>query len=379
MATAAWTYLIADLVSGIIIDELPLTGVKMSKILNGSGQLQANIQLGDAKISARDVKDLTTPVRRVVYAIRDARPWWGGIIWSRAYDEDTKQVTIGCADLWSYFDHRKVLDLLGAAPYAPTYIAGFSKVFTQQDQNTIAAGLVNLAQTHPSGNVGIVTDTSLSGILRDRTYDGFNLDYTGQELRDLSQLQTGPDMLFDLGGLGADGRPSRIMRIGTPRLGQQGTPHRWDLGGNMLSYTWETAGGVMSTRTFAQGAGQDRGTTIAVAEDASRYADGWPLLETDDIFQDISVQADLQEQANTTLSGLKLPVATPTLKVRGDMAPTLGEYGPGDDAQMVIPVGNLWFPAGLNLRVRMLGIQVEVNDDGRETVTLSCQSQQVVI
>jgi hypothetical protein len=135
----------------------------------------------------------------------------------------------------------------------------------------------------------------------------------------------------------------------------------------------------MATRTFAQGVGDDRGTTIAVAEDTSRYADGWPLLETDDIFEDVSVPATLQEHADTLLTGFRLPVATPTMVVRGDMSPTLGDYGPGDDARMVIPPGNLWFPAGLDLPVRVLGIQVEVNDDGREGITLQCQSQQVVI
>lgn len=376
---ATWTYLIADLVTGVIIDELPLTGVRMTKTLNGSGQLQATVKLGDPRLSTRDVKDLTMPVRRVVYAVRDSRPWWGGIIWAQSYDNSSREVTISCADFMSYFDHRKVLELLGAAPYAATYVAGFSKVFTQVDQNTIAATLVNLAQTHPSGNIGIVTDTSLSGILRDRTYQGYDLDYVGQEIRDLSQLATGPDILFDLGGLDSNGRPARVMRIGTPLLGQQGTPHRWDLGGNLLSYGWSVGGGVMATRTFAQGEGDERGTTIAVAEDTSRYADGWPLLETDDIFDGVTVLTTLQEHANTLLKGFKLPVATPTLQVRGDMAPTLGDYGPGDDAQMVVPAGDLWFPNGLDLRVRIVGIDVDVDDDGGEAISLTCPPQQVVI
>lgn len=375
----AWTYLAADLTSGRIIDELPLVNVRMSKVLNGAGQLHAQIRLGDPAVQARDIYDLTRPVRRCVYAIRDARPWWGGIIWASDYDEDTHTVDLGCADFWSYFDHRKVLEVLSAPPWAMSYIAGFAKIYTQVDQNDIARGLVSLAQGHPGGNIGITTDTALSGILRDRTYQGFDLDYTGQALRDLAAVSDGPDIAFDLGGLDTSGRPARIMRTGTPRLGQQGSPHRWDLGGNMLSYTWSSGGGVMATRTYAQGDGSDRGTLIAVAEDTTRYADGWPLLETDDIFQGTTLATTLQGDANTLLGGLKLPLTTPTMTVRGDTTPTLGDFAVGDDGRMVIPVGNLLFPAGLDLPIRIMNIDVAITEQGLESVKLGCQSQQTVV
>jgi len=108
---ARWTYLCADLRTNVVLGEIPVSGVRMSKTLNGSGQLQAQFDLGDPKVQAVNMFDMTRPARRVIYCVRDGRPWWGGIIWASAYDSETSQGTIAAADFWSYFDHRKVLEL----------------------------------------------------------------------------------------------------------------------------------------------------------------------------------------------------------------------------------------------------------------------------
>src|SRR6185369_265142 len=132
-------------------------------------------------------------------------------------------------------------------------------------------------------------------------------------------------------------------RTGTPYIAQAGSDWRWDLGGNMLSYKWTSGGGVMATRTYAQGTGTTRGTQIAVAENLDRYSAGWPLLETDDIFSSVSEIATLQGHANSQLAALDLPVVSPTLRVRGDLPPRLGEYSVGDNGRLVIPRGDLFF------------------------------------
>ena len=91
---AAWTFLVADLRTNVILGEIPIAGVRMSKTLNGSGQMQGTFNLGDAKVQARNIYDMTRPARRAIYAIRDNEPWWGGIIWASSYDSETATVTI---------------------------------------------------------------------------------------------------------------------------------------------------------------------------------------------------------------------------------------------------------------------------------------------
>lgn len=75
---ARWTYLIADLRTNIVAGELPLSGVRMSKVLNGAGQISGDLHLGDAKVQAQQVYAMTRPAIRAVYALRDSKPFWGG-------------------------------------------------------------------------------------------------------------------------------------------------------------------------------------------------------------------------------------------------------------------------------------------------------------
>jgi hypothetical protein len=376
--TAQWTYLVADLMTQKIVGELPLKGVALSKVLNGSGQIKASVKADRKLVAAVDLYDLTRPVRRCIYAVRDGTPWWGGIVWASVYDSDTQSIELAGADWWSYFDHRKVLPVLSAGPWATNYVAGLAKIYTQVEQNAIARDLVALAQSHTGGNIGVLPDVTTSGILRDRTYTGFDLVYAGQALRDLAGVINGPDIRFDVGAFDTNGRVPRLMLTGDPFLGQQGQRHVWDLGGNLQSYNWDSGGGVMATRAFAQGEGEDQGTLIAVAEQTDRYVAGWPLLETDDIFDGVTVTATLQEHAATLLDSLSLPLTTLTLQVRGDIPPLMTQYAPGDTGRAVIPAGDLFFRQGADLGIRVLSIEASIGDDGTEAVKVTTSVEQVM-
>ena len=371
---ARWTYLIADLRTNTIAGELPLTNVRWSKVLNGAGQLSADLNLGDPRLADLPVLAMTRPAIRVVYALRDNTPLWGGILWAADYDSDNLTVSMVAADFFSYFDHRKLLEVLPSPPIAVTYLAGLSKVYTATDQNAIARDLVALAQTHTGGDIGVLPASSAnSGILLDRTYHGYEQWYVGEALRELARLSDGPDICFDVSGPDSSGRPLRVMRLGTPRLTQSGVSHRWDLGGNLLSFAYRSGGGAMSTRVFYEGGGAERGARTAVAEDATLYADGWPLLETDRIDATITDDVVLQEKADTLLESARLPTVSVELRVRADLPPVLGEYAPGDEGRVVIGEGvDPMFPEGLDVSVRIGSMEVGVDVRGRESVTLHC-------
>ena len=371
---ARWSFLVADLRTNVIVGDLPVTGVRMSKVLNGAGQFEATLYVGDPRVQGRPLYAMTRPAIRAFYALRDDTPFWGGIIWAADYDSGDPSLRLVGADFLSYFDHRKVLETLPAPPIATTYIAGLSRLYTGADQNDIARDLVTLAQSHTAGSIGVVFQSLAdSGIALDRTYHGHEQWYVGEVLRDLSRLPSGPDFSFDVTGPDALGRPIRTMRIGTPRLTQAGTAHRWDLGGNLLSYAWRSGGGAMATRVFMEGDGAARGARIAVAEDNSLYADGWPLLETDEIDATVADDTRLAAKASGLQQSLRLPTVTVDLRVHGDIAPVLGEYAPGDEGRALIPAGDWLFPEGRDIAVRIASMEVTVGDEGQETITLSCR------
>ena len=199
-----WTYLAADLSTGTIIDELPLGGVRFTRALNDAGTLN-----GDFAYTARTaplLRPASEPGRTALYAMRDGQVQWGGIIWTRKVDHDRRVVSLGCADWWSYYEHRLIVSTLD---------------FVETDQNEIArAILAAMDATAPGGgNIGIVASAGLSGRILDRTFDWFNYTAAADTLRQLAEDEGGPDLRFDTVGTLATGI-TRQLNIGTPHLGR---------------------------------------------------------------------------------------------------------------------------------------------------------------
>lgn len=357
MTSAQWTYLVADLRTNVIIGDLPLAaGAQISKVLNGSGTLSGTtLPLADPRMKALNVYDMTTPARRAIYAIRDNTPWWGGIIWTRSYDSTADTVSIGCADFWSYFDHRFVLPAITLPPATPTTVAEAVDTINRE-QCSLAGQLILDAQLFTGGDIGVNWIGGVTDVVRERSYLGYELGTVAQRLRDLANLVDGPDMVFDVGPFDTNGRPKRILITGTPKLGLTGTPYVWEIGGNLVSYVWPSDGTKMTTKTYAIGDGTDVSTLIAVDEDTSRYDDGWPILESSTTHTSVVDFDTLVNYAAADLANNRLPVALPKLRVRGDLPPRFGEFGIGDTAQVIIK--DNFFTAGINTTMRVLGIDV---------------------
>lgn len=373
---ADWTYLLADLRTNVITAEIPLTGTRMSLKLGAAGSFSGTWHIA-RNWNGGDPYGLTRPARTAIYALRDGRPIFGGIVWTSDRDSDSESVSLGAADWWSYLDHRRVVPLLSAEP-AVTEVANLGVSFAAVDQNEIARQLVAIAQSHTGGDIGIVVDTSTSGVARDRTWHGYELADVGQALKQLSEVDGGPDIAFGVAAnLDSNGRPIRQMRIGNPLLGQQGSPFVFEYGANVTSYRWPSDGTRMATRTYALGEGSERGAIIAVSEDSASHDNGWPLLEADANYSTVTEAATLQAHAVADRYAARLPVVLPTLKVAGDgrdrfgrrVWPSIGEFQPGDTARVVIR--DRFFSQGLDVSMRIVEEAIEPGDDGVETATLT--------
>lgn len=370
---ADWTYLLADLMTGAVTAEIEMTGVRISQRLNTAGTMNGTWAV--PQNFNGDPYTLTTPARTMAVALRDGRPMWAGILWTRRPDAEKQTVDIGCSDFWSYFDSRFVLP-----PYIPdgttTQASSFSTGFAQIEQNTIARQLVAQAQAHTGGNVGIVVDTTDSGILRDRNYAGHELVTVGTALKQLAEVIDGPDLQFSVSPeLDSNGRVVKTLRIGDPKLGVAGSPHVFELGGNVLSYSWPSDGTRMVTRSYATGEGIEAGQLIAVAEMSERYSDGWPTLEAEISYNTISSGDTLQEHADSDLRRSWLPVVVPTITVDGSgknasgdkVGPSVAEYAPGDEVRIVLK--DWFFRDGIDEQMRIVSIDYE--PDGIETATIA--------
>lgn len=352
---AVYTYLIADLRSGAILDELPLSGVSFDKKLNDTGSFRAQLSVDDPQIRLREPRLLTEPGRTAIYVDRDGDLLWGGIVWTSRYSAATGTLELGAADLLSYFEHRLVLDpadLTAAVPYPNV------------DQVAIAHDLITMAQAHPGGDLGVVFEgATSSGVPRTLTYSPADLKPVADALRDLANADGGFDFTFDV-RYGESGAPERFLRIGFPRLGQPGAPYVWEYGANLVDFTWPSDAASMATRVLAPG-----GTPVA--EDSSAYRAGWPLLEAAVSPSDTDDAGLLDAYVTGELAARRRPVVLPELTVRADLDPVVGGYSVGDDARIVVDDP---FFAGeqLDITVRVLGLEVTPGDDaGQEQVKLT--------
>jgi hypothetical protein len=362
-SSAQYAYLVADLRTGDVLDELPLHGVTFSTVLNDAGEFRGQLALG-----ARKPRDLLEPGRTALYVVRDGVPVWGGVVWTTKYASADRSVEIGAAGFLSYFDRRRVL--------AASYVPGRDDVgtlqpteYTDVDQADIARELIRTAQAHPDGDIGVRAeppdDPNAPARPRTLIYQAYELKSVGEALRELAELDEGPDFLIDV-AFSDDGTPVRRLRVGDPLLGQGGAPHVWDYGANLMSYTWPCDGASMAGRVFALGAGSESGQLIETAADPGLTAAGWPLTETEVSYAHLEDRQVLASIAAATLRTVNRPVILPELVVRADRDPVLGSYQVGDHAQVVIR--DDFFPDGMDFRVRILAVEVTPDE---ETVSLT--------
>jgi hypothetical protein len=378
-APPMWTFSVADLRSGVILADLPFNDVSFSTPLNDCGTFSASLMIDDKIAKRYDIHDLTTPARRAWYAIRDSRPMFGGIIWTSTYSSDEQKVSVAGADWWSYFDARKVLPVLADLDQAQTgEVAKLTTRYTTVEQNELARELVALAQSHTGGDILVRSDTSSSGIYRERSYMGYDLKVTGEALKQFSEVLDGPDMRFTVAAdPTAPGGIARLFVQGEPWLGQVGSEHVLEYGRNLLGYTWPRDGSAMATRTFALGDGMEQGMPIAWSEDSDLYGAGWPLLEREFSYTTVREEDTLIEHAQSDQITARAPIVLPTLSLKAGLSPHLGEYASGDDARLIIR-DRYWGGAdgfagsGLDTLVRLNDVQVSYSTGDGESVTLVC-------
>ena len=372
-----YTFITADLATGQLIDEVPLGNVSFSRGLNAAGTLQGSFAY--TARSAALLRPATTPARTAIYALRDGRAVWGGIIWTRRVDHGSRIVDIGCADWWSYFDHRFIgLTLTLADENDPDSLtlAVDSPDFTEADTNDVARALLATAQGYTGGDLGVTANTDDSGQVVDIAYDWFNFATVGDALRGLAEQENGPDIRFDTTGSIADGF-TRHLVLGSPRLGRSAaeTGIVLDYGGvgaNLEGLVESEDGSGVESVHYALGPGSEEGRLIGVAE-ADLVAGGWPRLEGPTTYADDTLDTDeaINARARADLAARSGIRTLPDAATRGL---TVGEIDPGDEVRLDVETD--WYNANpaesftgvWSAPTRVTSFTVTVPDDGAREI-----------
>jgi len=106
-----YRYFITDLLTNTVISEVPFKGVSYERTNRRAGSFSGTIPFIPTT-KGLNLYEATMPGRTGLYIMRNGVCVWGGIIWSRSYDVQSKELEVDGSELISYFYHRNVWQTL---------------------------------------------------------------------------------------------------------------------------------------------------------------------------------------------------------------------------------------------------------------------------
>lgn len=356
---ATYRYLFADLLTNSIIGELPLTGVNFTQQLNTAGTFTGHLLLSGVNATALNISTATIPGRTAIYVDRGGILVWGGVLWNREYNSTEQTLSFQSREFESYFERRKVTT---------------TQIFTNTDQLTIANSLLNTAQSATNGNIGVQTSPATSGVLVNRTYYSYELKNVYQAIQDLSKQLNGFDFNIQVAYDGG-GNPTKTLVLSYPKSGttysatNPSAPVFQFPSGNIIEYNYPEDALIAANKIYALGAGSNEGKLIATATDPTLLAAGFPLLEQEANYSDITDATMLAGLATGQIKATSYPPTTLRVVAPPSENPVFGTYLLGDECRVIITDNR--FPTTLDAIYRLVALSVTPGEDGPERITLT--------
>jgi hypothetical protein len=349
----AYRIVFTDLRSDRVIDTLPVTGLSLDDYIGKTGRLTGTVPIPNRDLAAR-ARAALLPGRTGVWVERGRDLWWGGILWTTQLATDTRgylTAQIQCGGWESYLYRRRLYD---------------TQLAEGVDQFDIVRGLISYVQDAPGGDIGITYDTHTSGVVRDRTYLRYDHHTIGDLIDDLAAVEDGFEWRV-ASYRDADGRRVKHLQLGHPILQTGAADVVLDYPGPIIAYAWPTDATVKANAWQSRGASTNRNQAAdsyplmspVLVDDADIEA-GWPRLDGTSDYTTVERQATVDAHARADWTAARTPVTVPEITVRpgGVISPAL--LG----ATVRIRIRDLWHPAPLDARYRVVGMTVTPPDRG---------------
>ncbi|HLL69026.1 MAG TPA: hypothetical protein VK453_25425 [Micromonosporaceae bacterium] len=358
---ATYRYLFADLLSGALIEELPVNCDRFSSGLNGVGALSCTLDLTD--LGGVDAAGATVPDHTAVYVERDERTLvWGGIVTKRRPINNGRGASIEAATFESYLGRRSIKS---------------DWSFVGDDMFNVVRTFLYLLPTQTNGDLRITVDPD---IMSGQSYTGA---WVGKEranmLAEITKLAAQPPgfeftIVVDRD---TNGVFTHQMVLAAPHMSATIDPIVLEYpSGSVSLYDYpEDRTGAPNALT---GIGQGEGAAMLLYEvvDDDDLAAGFPIFEG--VFSakdEVSFDRLVIRTAEVQRAGLG-ESTVPTVTLFGDASPAFGEYPLGVPARLRIT--SPYHPAtvsggpGIDEMRRVTGWSVVPGQAGRaEQVTLA--------
>jgi len=159
-----YRYFLTDLLSNTVISEVPFKGVSYQRVNRRAGEFSGDIPFVEAT-KGLDLYEATMPGRTGLYVMRNQVCVWGGILWSRTYNVESKTLQVSASEFISYFYHRNLWQTLqygsefvGIASFSVS--SGTGVITTEIPHGFVTGQKVKITFTNPIVD-GVQTITSV--------------------------------------------------------------------------------------------------------------------------------------------------------------------------------------------------------------------------
>lgn len=309
-----WTVAVTDALTGRVWGVLPSESITQTQALNLPGELTVvTPNRMDGDVTLREM----APWATMLVLMRDGVPIGpGAFLIQPTIGVGSNEVQWVCHGFHAYWRRRALLD---------------DHRFDQVEQAQIVRILISYAWAR-GGGVAINLGSQVTGMLRDRTYDGFQGAMIGELIENLAKCQGGFNFRWQaMKEATWDGKLQfRNHLIFSEQFGRH-TTFAFVAGGNCDVDSIPIDGTAMATHVTAVGAGElGEAPVVSVVNTGT----AWPRLDTVLNLNDIILPETLTEYAESAAALGRAPIFRPTFTVHPDADPAIGEYQVGDSFRL---------------------------------------------
>lgn len=359
--------ILGDVRTGVIQARIPFSDLKWGVRLNAAGPVSAVLRPHSKQLERWDLRNLTATVKQFMGVTYGDQVLEAGPIWTRNYDQDARTLAINGLGIWSIFDRRKNVPGAYLVPGAKVTEAVIG--LNGYHLGSVARELVRIStQDNPyGGGLPIVLPAFIAGP-HTKTYRGYNLGWLGDDLRELTKLDGGPDLRFRPRYVTGDAtRLEWSLEHGAVDVLQQSGPDwQWDARverSGLAKLGVAQDGTKLGAMAWTPGNGQEQAMKLATSRDLTLVNAGYPWVEVEESAGDEESDAVLQSISDRRVADAARPWDTWSMTVRADTRPELGLYLPGDWASVNTPDDHPVLPPGTRSRVRILSMDGDATKD----------------
>jgi hypothetical protein len=207
-----YRYFLTDLLSNQIISEVPFKSVSFERTNRRAGSFSGTIPY-IASTDGLNLYEATMPGRTGIYVMRNGVCVWGGIVWSRSYSLESRELGVEGGEFLSYFYHRNIWqtlqygsEFIGVSEYSNN--GGTATVATEVPHGFRVGSVIRVTFTSPlvDGTHTITAVPSATQFQFETTFaDGSGASTSGACRLLIDSYDLARDLVYrvssDLGGL----------------------------------------------------------------------------------------------------------------------------------------------------------------------------------